>query len=1027
MNKMYLAPDLSSALLQLQTLVQSAEERGERTLIFCEDRFTLMTERAVCERLGGSFFTSVTTLARFLRETKAGTLLSKQGSVMAMRRLLAEHQDGLQCFQGRLLAKNCAAEVYETIAQLAASGVTPEMLEEADCADNAVLARKIADLAVLYRAYRSFLSEQGYLDESEYFRLLPQALRASDGVRGANLIFFGFPAFTRQMTDGLAACMEQGRTVGIFLSGQEEYYVNEAPAAFVRVAEDYGGCVTRRLAPSTTGAADRVRRGIYRPESFAQASTVSDAVELFEGADVTEELRETAAQICAYVRAGCRYRDIAVLLGDVQGYALPIAKVFAEYGIPYFLDGRKPLSEHPLARFLTDALTVAAERYSALSVARFTGNIFFGPSDAYRNYLLKYANYRGGAKREIKTGEDIPQDALAELEACRSRLLDETQFPARGTCRDYVECLRALLGKTDVQKGLDELCEKTDVALQSYLTQGVRRTEELLEEASALSGEEKLECGEFRDLLAEGFLAAEISLVPLKNDAVFVGDLTAGRILPVAHLFCLGLTSAVPACSEDTSIISDRELDYLDSVKVHVEPTVQQVNLRAREGAALNLAAFTKTLFAGYPMQQHGDETSRSELLAYLSALFVSRSGKAFRRSEGDPLSHAVNERTALVQLLHEREKKREGLPNEFEALYAALQETSVGARAERLCGAGEKLIYLQEGEALFFRGKNVLSPTLLEQYFSCPYRCFVERGLLLKPREETAVLNTDSGTFVHAVLEDVARGMRAGAVCSAADCRDYAEQCARRRLDVPPFSYIRDTAAGEYMTGALMQDAVAVACVMYDQAAGSAFTIQAVEQSISETLAETGIRGKIDRVDCAESFVRVIDYKTGQIEDNPLAYYVGQKLQLQLYLLSASKGKTPAGALYFPASADYAKNAEEKFRMKGFLNGDALLLHDPALAAGGKSTFIDAKLGGRSDKVMDTPTFEQFLRYAVLAANRGAQELKRGFIAATPYDGACKYCSYRGMCQGREEYIRKEPSIKCAEIAAIAARETGE
>ena len=68
-------PSLDAGLEYLQKYVAAAEEAGERTVIFCEDRLTLLAEQTVCGALGGTFLTSVTTFARFLRYS--GRTLSK--------------------------------------------------------------------------------------------------------------------------------------------------------------------------------------------------------------------------------------------------------------------------------------------------------------------------------------------------------------------------------------------------------------------------------------------------------------------------------------------------------------------------------------------------------------------------------------------------------------------------------------------------------------------------------------------------------------------------------------------------------------------------------------------------------------------------------------------------------------------------------------------------------------------------------------------------------------------------------------
>ena len=65
------------------------------------------------------------------------------------------------------------------------------------------------------------------------------------------------------------------------------------------------------------------------------------------------------------------------------------------------------------------------------------------------------------------------------------------------------------------------------------------------------------------------------------------------------------------------------------------------------------------------------------------------------------------------------------------------------------------------------------------------------------------------------------------------------------------------------------------------------------------------------------------------------------------------------------------------------------------------KSAFFDARWGdnARLEKVMDGETFRDFLDYAVYEARQGAKELRDGFIAPSPFKGACTYCRYGGLC----------------------------
>ena len=54
-------------------------------------------------------------------------------------------------------------------------------------------------------------------------------------------------------------------------------------------------------------------------------------------------------------------------------------------------------------------------------------------------------------------------------------------------------------------------------------------------------------------------------MIPLKSDAVFVGDICSSRIEMVKSLFVAGLTDAVPCMTSDTALISDKELEKIES------------------------------------------------------------------------------------------------------------------------------------------------------------------------------------------------------------------------------------------------------------------------------------------------------------------------------------------------------------------------------------------------------------------------------------------------------------------------------
>ena len=153
---------LSECMELTATYAEAFEKQGLKNLIFCEDRLTLVAERAITARLGGTFFTHVTTFARSI-ETNARTL-TKQGSVMAVGEVMTrlQREGKLRCFTSISGVGRNAADIYETLAQFAASEVTPQVLmESAELLPEDTLQKKVFDLALITRDTIPFFVRTG--------------------------------------------------------------------------------------------------------------------------------------------------------------------------------------------------------------------------------------------------------------------------------------------------------------------------------------------------------------------------------------------------------------------------------------------------------------------------------------------------------------------------------------------------------------------------------------------------------------------------------------------------------------------------------------------------------------------------------------------------------------------------------------------------------------------------------------------------------------------------------------------------
>ncbi len=989
MAKIIGAATPDDALRRLGELAREGELRGERTLVFCEDRLTLLAERAVLSACGGTFLTEVTTFARFL----AGPgVLSKEGSVMEISSLLSEYEEKLCCFRPR-----AARAVYETIAQLSASRVDAEMLQRSAEETEGALKGKLSDLALLLEEYGRRLKARGLLDESGYLALLPEKLASER--RRENIVFFGFRAFTKQALEGVRAALASfKRVTGIFLAGRAELYTNEAARLFKGVCSEFGGADAEMEKDSLTGEARRLRDGLFSPEKLTAPKMRTPKIRRFTAADEAEEFSVIAALIKKHVFEGARYRDIAVLVSSES--FLAVEKAFGAYRIPFFADKKRPFSEHPFCTLVTDLLLAVSDGVLPDEADAIAASYYFGKGDNYRNYLLRYGNYRGGVRREIREETEYDKD---ELTACRERMLSLLGFfPRKGRGKDYVAAIRALREAADADKLTETLQASFTGAERQFLS--LDPLEKILTEIETVAGERPFTAREFCDGLKGALSALEISMIPQYLDAVFVGEITESKFCRVPILFASGLTDSVPRVSQDTAVITDGEMASLEQIKVEIEPAIAQVNARARESLGLNLCAFSEALYLSRPLRRGREECEQSELFSYIESLFDMPPMPdlfPFDCSERQP---------ALLQMLAQKNGFEAGTVREskrFSALYALLGEP------QRLLG-GEKEEVKEAAELIF---RKDVSPSLLERYFECPYAGFA-RSLRLRERQERPVLDTDTGTFVHAVLEETARHFND--FSSDAECAKFARERGRELLSAR-FSALEDTGAGRYTGARLLEEAETVSVAAFRQLARSRFRVLKTEEKLS--VDELLLSGIADRIDGSDDLVRVIDYKTGKIEESAGAYYTGRKLQLELYLRAAAKGRRAAGAFYFPAADSFTPEDEFKFRMTGFFCGDDEVISrmDRDLTEGQSALFK----GGYGDG-MSRDDFEAFLDYSLLVSQKAEDEMRRGNIAPSPYGDSCTWCKMKSLC-GFVGEPRKEKALKCADIVDIVRRERGE
>ncbi|MBQ3276677.1 MAG: PD-(D/E)XK nuclease family protein, partial [Oscillospiraceae bacterium] len=367
------------------------------------------------------------------------------------------------------------------------------------------------------------------------------------------------------------------------------------------------------------------------------------------------------------------------------------------------------------------------------------------------------------------------------------------------------------------------------------------------------------------------------------------------------------------------------------------------------------------------------------------------------------------------------------------------------------------------------------LTASRIDNLASCKFQYFLRYGLKARPREAAEFSPPELGTFLHYLLEHVARDVEELGGFAAVDDRtvgDLTEKYVEEYIHTEMEDFREKSPRFVYLFRRLTETARRVVLDTAGELRLSDFRPLDFELDFSGTedlppvSLGTGedslvLTGVADRVDGWEKdgklYIRVVDYKSGHKTFSLTDVWYGMGLQMLLYLFALGRngegryGKpiVPAGVLYVPArdvlvtapenltDEDILKEKSKKLRRSGLL-----LSEDDVLAAmerSGAPRYIPVSVNRegeyRGDALATAEQLGRLFRYISDVLTKMAGELRRGSINADPWfrgenENACLTCDYFDACgfDGETEDWRYKIPVKAPEFwARLEDREKGD
>ena len=971
-----------------EIMQRAAEEPGRNFLIIVPDQFTMQTQKDLVMRSDRDGILNIDVLSfgrlshRILEEvgTKEMPVLDDTGKSLVLQKVAADLKEQLPAMGSLLHKQGYIHEVKSAISEFMQYGISTQDMDKliTSAQKRGALAMKLKDLKTLYRGFQDYIRDH-FITTEETLDVLRRSLSKSKILKGSVVVFDGFTGFTpiqnRLIQELMRVCAETIVTVTIGV-GEDPYKMDGeqklfhlskktvadleklAAEAEVERGEDLfvkGGPNRFAKAPALHYLEQNLFRYQYEPYAGEQQE-----IHMFEALSPREEVHQTALYIRHLIREqGMTYRDIAVVIGDLEGYASYVETEFGQLEIPCFLDRTRGIVLNPMIEYIKSALQLYIKDFSYDTVFHFLrsgmADISREEIDELENYVIRTGarGYRTYSRLFTRRTEELQGNAegseqaeektMERLNRIRQQFMDAVEILHMGSqekAGDYVSHLYDFLEQNQVQQKLlnyqQQFEKEGDLSRAREYAQIYRLVMDLLDQVYELLGEEEISRQEFADILEAGFGEITVGTIPQNVDRIVVGDMERTRLKQVKVLFFLGVNDGnIPKNASKGGIISDMDREFLIESGTEMAPSPRQQMYIQRLYLYLNMTKPSEQLYLSYAkVNSEGKGIRPSYLIDTVRKLFPAMSVEyPQNRSRLEQIEGRQEGARYLAEEL--REYVEGTLPEEerqdFYLMYRAYEADAVGRdlltraafRRYRESGLSRIVARALYGQQL----ENSVSR--LETYAACACRHFLQYGLSLQEREEFGFEASDMGTVYHAVLENFAGKLAESNLTWWDFTEDFAAKAVKESVEAYAATYgetvLYSSARNEYAITRMSRILTRTVLTLqkhlkqgsfqpddYELSFRFAEDLDSIHVDLSED-EKMHLQGRIDRIDVSEDaehvYVKVIDYKSGNRKFDLAALYYGLQLQLVVYMNAAmemesrkhpDKEIVPAALLYY-------------------------------------------------------------------------------------------------------------------------------
>ncbi|MBR4429493.1 MAG: PD-(D/E)XK nuclease family protein, partial [Clostridia bacterium] len=1026
---------------ELIRLTGPALEKGE-VIVLVPDQLTLETELELMEalKLNGSFRLSVMSpkrlMTRIFEEAGHSPIrqIDEKGKAILISYLLRQHSGELRYYRSATKASGCEDGLINELTLLKQAGLDLTALKTlSEKAALGATRAKLGDIRLLAGWYQEYLGEKVHDLEDEAIEAVSR-IGDVPSFDGASAVVYGFDITTapvNRLIAGLGKFLENVHVLLPLPSPKEAGAIYEPLARAINRLKDE---LANAGVPFSVSQAEPGREDSPLTRTLARLYTYGHGqAEGVPGVHARmllnpmEEAEYVAAMIRELVRTrGWKFSDITVALEDENTYRDAIETAFERYSVNYFIQNGRSALTGPLPAFLNETLKIITNRAESLSELCETG--FTGlereKTEALYSYMAALKLRMGALMRPFTRGS---AEMVAIAEPIRQKLMEpiialRDSLRAEKTLDGQLNAIFGYLTKQNCFENAGDYRQKLlEMGLPAQAEMDIRFSNLLIDsfdQMSAVLGGSALRLSELQELISRALDAVVMKSLPQSRDAVSVTSCQRIGMRRVKALFLMGQTSDAGGDTDGVFTRQEREEISRLSGK-YIAPSPLDMNRTRRMYVKDALLSATDEVYVTYPSSgMNGSANTHGHVVSELK-----RTVKNFT------VEGSVKEDKALGNLLMSSPRGALGylssrlasgkLDEAEKATLGALREMGHTGQLEAAARFTAESESITPKEAQRLYSEN-LSVTRLEKFAECPFKHFISEGL--RPLEERAYVidPLNRGVLLHACMERLLKSPGFAAL-DEAGARERMRAVFENVLSGEFEPLARDSRENAAQVKELRRAALRASVLLSRQLKKGVFAPAALEMRFTDrvSVGEFGyqLKGQIDRVDRGDingqSYVFVVDYKSGGTKLDPASLYTGLQMQLMTYL-SVAKAKYASGSagVYYFKIADKpiptTSLSEDKVdelrtkeaRMKGIYPDDKGILeaiseHPDRLI----NADFTAKGELKGDMGASQAEFELLSRHTRRLMEDFTRRMYEGETAVTPISGresdACKYCSY--------------------------------